>query len=1026
MADDPILLNAIAQPGQSQDERLPRELGVHFADVDERTPEALLAYARALTDIVPLFKPSSPGPDATPVPSTSGWKPFFTVPPTNQERGAALALYDTFLNLYDQGPRTAINRLTEAHLNFLYQQVLGFRRDPAVPDRAHAILNLKKGSPPVQVLPSHRFSAGKDAAGVEQFYSPTTDVIVNTSQIASLRSIYVDPRSNGKVHVAPTANSADGLGGKLPDDAPGWKPFGHADLPIADVGFALASPVLRMQEGKRTITVLLALEAATSLTSGQVAGAFDAFLTGEKQWHGPIPVAAEFTASGELKLTIVVADTVPAITRYNAAVHAHSYTTSDPVMQVLLKADAPIAYTDLSALKVRTAAITVDVDKVTALTLESDAGSLDPKKAFLPFGPQPASGSRFVIGCEEALSKSLSRLDLTLQWKGAPDDLSSYYSGYSPGVVDNAAFTVSAVFSDRSSEHTSIEGLFDPDHAAAPKVIRLLSSADTPHSSYRLGSYVYALMQLGTTWGMLKAGQQVAQHRRARSFEQQPPEPRTGVVILTLNRSFLHQEFRQQSVARIIQKINAPSTALLNEPYTPTLQSMTLAYTAHTAAVKVSSIEPEDFAELDVQFFHVGPFGERRDHGHQRQALGFVDDTQVPLVLPHPHQGELLIGLSGLQAGDSVSLLFQVAEGSADPDVPAQRPDWAVLCDNYWKPLGAAGVVRDTTNLLLRSGVVGVVVPSAATTTNTLLPGGLIWLKASVPQHADAASLLIDAVANAVEVRWVMNAEDAAATHLATALPPGTIAKLATPIASVSKVKQPYASFGGRTRESGDALRTRAAERLRHKDRALTQWDYERLILGAFPSVHRVKCIPHASATSWIAPGHVMVIVVPDLRNRFAPDPLQPNPNAPDPLQPKVDADTLVRIDQFLSARAPGPLSLLVKNPAYQRLRVSCLIRFHTGREFNFHRAATVKALIRALSPWAFDTSQPLRFGGRVYASTLLNFIEELPYVDYVTDFKLLVEDGTGAFAPVEHADPRTPDAILVSDKSHDIGEVTP
>jgi len=581
-------------------------------------------------------------------------------------------------------------------------------------------------------------------------------------------------------------------------------------------------------------------------------------------------------------------------------------------------------------------------------------------------------------------------------------------------VPSNAAFSVSAVFSDRASEQTSTEALFDTDNAAAPNVIQLLSSADTPPSLFRLGHYVYALSQLRTTWGAQKAGQQVAKHRMAQSFQQQPPEPRTGVVILTLNRSFMHQEFRQQSVAKIITKITTPATALLNEPYTPTLQGLTLAYRAHTAAVNVSSIAPEDFAELDVQFFQVGPFGERRDHGHLRDALGFVDDTQVPLVLPYPHQGELLIGLSGLQGGDSVSLLFQVAEGSADPDVPAERPEWAVLCDNYWKPLGAAGVVRDTTNLLLRSGVVGVVIPAEATTTNTLMPPGLIWLKASVPQNADAASLLVDAVANAVEVRWVMDAEDAGAAHLATALPPGSIAKLATPIASVSKVKQPYPSFGGQTRETGDALRTRAAERLRHKDRAVTQWDYERLVLDAFPSVHRAKCIPHASATSWMAPGHVMVVVVPDLRNR----------NAPDPLQPKVDADTLVRIDRFLAARMPAPVSLLVKNPAYQRLRVSCLVRFHIGREFNFHRAATVDALIRALSPWAFDESKPLGFGGRVYASTLLNFIEELPYVDYVTDFKLLTDDETGTLAPVAHADPRTPDAILVSDSSHDIGEV--
>jgi hypothetical protein len=165
-----------------------------------------------------------------------------------------------------------------------------------------------------------------------------------------------------------------------------------------------------------------------------------------------------------------------------------------------------------------------------------------------------------------------------------------------------------------------------------------------------------------------------------------------------------------------------------------------------------------------------------------------------------------------------------------------------------------------------------------------------------------------------------------------------------------------------------------------------------------------------------MAPGHVMVVVVPDLRNR----------NAPDQLRPKVDADTLVRIDEFLAARTPATVSRLVKNPAYQRLRVSCLVRFHTGCEFNFHRAATAEALTRALSPWAFDGSRPLGFGGGVYASTLLNLVEELPYVDYLTDFQLLTEDESGTLVPVEHAVPRTPDAILVSDAVHDIGEVMP
>ena len=130
--------------------------------------------------------------------------------------------------------------------------------------------------------------------------------------------------------------------------------------------------------------------------------------------------------------------------------------------------------------------------------------------------------------------------------------------------------------------------------------------------------------------------------------------------------------------------------------------------------------------------------------------------------------------------------------------------------------------------------------------------------------------------------------------HLAAALPKGKITRVKTPIAAAKKVTQPYASFGGRPAESAAAINTRAAERLRHKNRCVTAWDYERAVLAAFPQVHKAKCIPHAKDGAWLAPGHVLIVVVPDLRNA----------NAKDPLRPKADADTLSRIADYLEARA--------------------------------------------------------------------------------------------------------------------------
>jgi hypothetical protein len=1008
VADDPILQQAITQPGQSQAERLPNELGAHFADVDERTPSSLLSYATSLAPSIPFV-----GPANAPVPG--GWTQFFAGSLVDAQTKPPLALYDAFLELYDQGPRAAINRLTGAHLDFFYRRVLGFTPAPAVADRAHVIVTLKKGSQATRVEPSHLFSAGKDASGAEQFYSPTVDVVVNTSRAASVRSIFVDPASHGQIRFAPVANSSDGLGGALPEDAPRWRPFGHRGLPVADVGFALSSPILRMKEGTRTITLSLTVDQGAAVDASALSGAFEAFLTGEKQWLGPYGVTATVSASGTIEFRIDIDSSVPAIVDYNVKTHAHSYAADAPVLQLLLRPGSSLGYDDLSRLRVQKARIAVDVRDVTSLTLESDAGTLDPKKAFLPFGPQAGAGSRFLVGCDEALSKSLSRLDLTLQWKGAPPQFSTLYSNYSAGfTVHNGAFTATAVFKDRASEHSSVETLFDSSDATRPFVVQLMSTA-APEPLKARGLYVYALSRARTAWGRLLARKMVLRHPTSHSFLEQRPEARPGFVSLSLNTSFLHQEYRQQSIEKIIAKINTPTTPLLNEPYTPTLQSLSLSYTAQTEEVAVSSTSADDFAQLDVQFFQIGPFGQMRDHGHQRAQLAFVGDTRVPLLPVYEQRGELLLGLADLSAGDSVSVLFQVAEGSANPDVNAQRPEWFVLCDNYWKRLGAEGVVRDTTNLLLASGVISFVIPQEATTENTIMPAGFIWLKAVTKQDPESTCQMVDVVANAVEVQWVMASEDAAAAHLATALPPGSIAKLSTPIAAVTKITQPYASFGGRAREGGDGLRTRAAERLRHKARAITPWDYERLVLEAFPSVYRAKCIPHAEPGKWMSPGHTLVIVVPDLRNR----------NAPEPLRPKVDADTIARIKAFLRSCASGQIAIEVRNPAYQRVRVSCSVKFRDGFEFNFYQRETVRALLQTLSPWAFDSTRPLTFGGRIYRSTLLNVVEELPWVDYVTDFTLLTGGDDGVLTPVEHAEPATPDAILVSDATHDISEET-
>lgn len=1005
MADQDIIQNMISRLGQSQDERSPPELGRHFVDIDERSTKDLLAQTAALAKLLRFYRYPA---DANP----GDWSSFFTEDAAaaarlDQNDGGVLphlGLFASFLALY-RYPQQAINAVTGQHLDFQFHRVLQFAPRPAQPDHAHLLLGLKKDAPPIALTPEQAFSAGKDPSGVELIYRPVRDVVVNHGAVAALKAVFRDTTC---LRFAPVADSTDGLGAALDKAQPKWRPFGHAGLPPARIGFALASPALRMQEGNRKIEIELQLSALDPVrhTSTGLADAFEAHLTGPKGWLGPFPLSGGLT-NGRLSLGASVPPTEPAIVDYDAGVHGHAFAAQAPVVQLLLKPEAALHYSDLEGLMLSKGRIQVEVDAVHSLALENDFGSLNPKKAFQPFGAQPVTGSRFMIGCDEALSKRLLDLNVKLTWQGAPADLSAWYSDYTHGARMNNGVTATLVYQDRSGQTTSAS--FDLMARDAAGVTTLSPNAPPPAPLIRLAdANLFALRSSGSVIGR-QFGLRFALERPLYGRLHVPsPDVRSGFITAALVDDFLHADYRKETIANAL----AQNKTVLNEPYTPTVQAISLGYRAQSDEVDFSAADIASFTNLDLQFFHVGCFGQMREHAFLRQQLGYVADKRVSLLPSYSQEGEFLIGLAGVGAEDSVSLLMQVAPGSADPDLPPQQLSWSVMGDNYWRPLTTQELVLDTSNGLRTSGIVALTLPPETTNENTFMPAGLAWLRASVPANSAAVCQLVMAANNAVEVRFADQGNDPA--HLASAQPAGSIVKLKTPEAALKSVSQPFASFGGRLQESDDMVTRRAAERLRHRNRCLTPWDYERMLLEAFPEVHKVKCIPHAGASSWLAAGNVLLVVVPDLRNR----------NAVDPLRPRVDIDTLTRIAEFARQHCGLQLQIQVKNPRYQRVLLDFKVRLLPGKSFHFYRQQLNDALVRALSPWAFDAARPIEFGGEVYRSVLLDIVEKLPYVDFVADFKLLSPDSAAPRQDRATVRAETPDAILVSSASHAIDEV--
>jgi hypothetical protein len=149
--------------------------------------------------------------------------------------------------------------------------------------------------------------------------------------------------------------------------------------------------------------------------------------------------------------------------------------------------------------------------------------------------------------------------------------------------------------------------------------------------------------------------------------------------------------------------------------------------------------------------------------------------------------------------------------------------------------------------------------------------------------------------------------------------------------------------------------------------------------LQAFPSIYKVKCLPHTGRSIEAEPGWVTLLVIPDLRKR----------NKINPFEPKVSAVLRNQIREHIVDLNSGVASVYVDNPVYEQVYLEMSVGLLPGFDGNFYGRLLNEELKRFLSPWAFEEGRDIVFGGKIFKSSILSFVEQREYVDYVTNFRL-------------------------------------
>jgi len=1079
MSGECLHSNNLERGGTSRQQRLLDALLPDYIAVDERDIEDLKSFVKAFAEQIRFYKRKT---DIADLPT---WEEFFENEVSSERTtDPHYALFLAFLRLFKIA-QDDLNQITRKHLDFYYRDVLQLKEKKATADQAFIIFELAKHVQQHLISEDTRLKGGKDDSGNELIYETNSDIVLNKASVADIKACFRDKQS--RIYSSHTANSADGQGAEIETAEMNWRTFGKPDSlwpdnerPQAEIGFAIASPLLFMAEGVREITITISLRQKSDnklselLKDTELNDLFRIRFSGEKDWieadseadenddsetakavetkilsfinragkwqeiagrepaTGPViddpqkgyhtkkagydigkktareilkqrellgsegfrslKELGEVKGVGEDKLndliytfgqgmnstrvdtkkgTIEIKRTLnqsqdPVVTYVqNEDKLTDPFITEWPVMKCTLRTDSdPYQLIKLEDLVFQSINLHVNVSDVRELVIQNDQSLLDPGKDFQPFGLQPVLGSSFYVGSREVFSKQLDSLSLDLVWHGLPEDtegFGSYYSVYGDTRTNESFQTTLHLLDKKQWVPLGTEGESWPLFSANEKELKADHRIEVKDS---------------------EALPIIKRDPNLKAFTELDTSSLKGFLKLELSgTNFGHKEYQAVYTKTVMGAFQDDGTfndsvSLPNEPYTPLLKEIKLSYESSQTIWPNYKSKTVSERTSPEQFFHVGVFGV------SEKLTGSV--KKIPYLFPHiKDEGSLYIGLSDFESGQTLSLLFQVAEGSADPDLEPQTLEWHYLSDDKWIPFSQFDILADSTTGLLTSGIIKFSVPKQAGNTHSLMPTGKHWLKATVPSSSEAVSDLIQITAQAVTATFKDNNNDPG--HLENALPAKSISKLKEADSAIRSVTQPFSSFGGAVEEKENNFYTRVSERLRHKQRAITIWDYERIVLEAFPSVFKVKCLNHTrfngSLTNYseLAPGHVTLIVISNVQNK----------NAVDPLRPKTSLIKLTQIRDYLMKLNSPCVELHVKNPIYEEIEVSLNVKFYSGFDNGFYGKQLEDDIKSFLSPWAYESTSELELGGKIHQSVILNFVEERSYVDFLTCFEM-------------------------------------
>ncbi|CAH9054007.1 hypothetical protein PSECIP111951_00939 [Pseudoalteromonas holothuriae] len=1017
-----------SEMGRSQLGRHIKALSRTFFNIEPRTVEAWLKYLSVLAKQVNYI-------DERTLSASGTWENLLPEPQKLAglaqlvQQGSAdeqikqlasrpdMALLLTFIDLL-QHSNAQFNQFVARHLEHFYHEILRFKPLPASADSAHVVVSLNNVD--ALTLPAGtQFDGGKDTQGSPLVYSTDEVVTINKAAVDYVASVNkIKSSEQLSLNHQILLDSEQGI---LLEQSEATFGQGLDELTSStvEVGFKIASQDLFLSGGTRIV----------SLDFGEQAQLlnwltwFDFYISTS---DGLLAVDVTQLNVVEQQLQLTFDNLFPAITALegmpigadNALPFIALVLKSEHYQQ--LYSDESSVFARFNSFTITQMSLTTQVSGLAGVIANNAEVDLDTSKPFEPFGIAPRLASKVHFTHPELVTKNITHASVEFAWLDRPNSFNDYYRAYS------YYYSEQYNLDERYFDSSALCGAEQPCEGIALSVDTLFSTdcncltwPDTVVNITRsdAGSDAQISLELFYNEGddnLPDVHNNIAintltfthnDNNSMRDFQLLPLDEPTAskwpkyYTLALSEQDFAHKDYTKVIELFAYKNAGSDNPVLVNAPYTPVLDSLTLRYHSESITSPAQRVGNAIYVE------HIAPVGRPTEQLTQQSLLSLLPKIE--------EFGYLYMALSQVSTPGQVRMYYQVdpVDGYNMGDNPAFV--WEYFNAGSWhrfKREDSQGgseegrVLRDSTYDLLDSGLVVFYLPKLSQ-SSSFNHDGKLWIRAKlshnraeVPSSFDNQTFPIYSKLKGVftqGVRVSLTSQGNDASHFEQPLVSESISKLVLPNPSVDTIMQPFASFGAKVAETTDQFDRRISERLHHRQRLISGWDYEHFVLQAFSQLHSVRPVVNSSGLS--------LVVVP-LNHDVSV------------LQPKVPRYLKRQIREQVNALSVPNLTVEIDDPNYVEVQLELIVKIDPLYDIQSTVIELNDMVVDALTPWN-KLDKPLE--RTIYLAPIAQVLETHPAVDMIQVIRATKKGQTAKQYSVISAD--NPHDILVPARNHKI-----